>query len=191
MPLACVEVVEAGEYMHPCEGEMVCKLTNTMVRPAGLRRLVALSRVSACLHTLALSVPPLLSRPHLQIPYFNAPIFLENKTQVGKVDEILGQINSVVSSAAALSVLPVLRRDGRCMRSMWLLCTCPDWGQVLALRPGAWPGTHASRPPPRSCCLPHVPAASLPSDRPAAVLHRQDERRRGGHVIRQGRQVLH
>jgi H/ACA ribonucleoprotein complex subunit 1 len=36
--------------------------------------------------------------PHaLQIPYFNAPIFLENKTQVGKVEEILGQINNVVS----------------------------------------------------------------------------------------------
>lgn len=34
--------------------------------------------------------------PPPQIPYFNAPIFLENKTQVGKVDEILGQINSVV-----------------------------------------------------------------------------------------------
>ena len=32
-----------------------------------------------------------------QIPYFNAPIFLENKAQVGKVEEILGQINDVVS----------------------------------------------------------------------------------------------
>ncbi|KFM27297.1 60S ribosomal protein L10 [Auxenochlorella protothecoides] len=30
-----------------------------------------------------------------QIPYFNAPIFLENKTQVGKVEEIFGQINNV------------------------------------------------------------------------------------------------
>ena len=29
---AAAEVVEAGEYMHPCEGEMVCKLTNSMVR---------------------------------------------------------------------------------------------------------------------------------------------------------------
>ena len=38
--------------------------------------------------------------PTTQIPYFNAPIFLANKTQVGKVDEILGQINSVVSAAA-------------------------------------------------------------------------------------------
>jgi hypothetical protein len=40
-----------------------------------------------------------LPAPPLQIPYFNAPIFLENKTQVGKVDEILGQINSVVGGA--------------------------------------------------------------------------------------------
>jgi len=30
-----------------------------------------------------------------KIPYFNAHIFLENKTQVGKVDEILGPINQV------------------------------------------------------------------------------------------------
>ncbi len=29
------------------------------------------------------------------IPYFNAPIYLENKTQIGKVDEIFGAINSV------------------------------------------------------------------------------------------------
>ena len=28
------------------------------------------------------------------MPYFNGPIFLENKTQVGKVEEILGPINS-------------------------------------------------------------------------------------------------
>jgi rRNA processing protein Gar1 len=29
------------------------------------------------------------------VPYFNAPIFLENKTQIGKVEEILGAINNV------------------------------------------------------------------------------------------------
>lgn len=29
------------------------------------------------------------------VPYFNAPIYLENKTQIGKVDEILGPINQV------------------------------------------------------------------------------------------------
>ncbi|SCU91773.1 LADA_0F11936g1_1 [Lachancea dasiensis] len=30
-----------------------------------------------------------------KIPYFNAPIYLENKSQVGKVDEILGPLNEV------------------------------------------------------------------------------------------------
>ncbi len=30
-----------------------------------------------------------------KIPYFNAPIYLENKTQIGKIDEILGPINEV------------------------------------------------------------------------------------------------
>jgi hypothetical protein len=32
-----------------------------------------------------------------QVPFFNAPIFLENKTQVGKVDEIFGQIKEYVN----------------------------------------------------------------------------------------------
>lgn len=30
-----------------------------------------------------------------KVPYFNAPIYLSNKTQIGKVDEILGPINEV------------------------------------------------------------------------------------------------
>ncbi|KAJ3331220.1 H/ACA snoRNP pseudouridylase subunit, partial [Kappamyces sp. JEL0680] len=30
-----------------------------------------------------------------KIPYFNAPIYLENKTQIGKVDEILGPMNEL------------------------------------------------------------------------------------------------
>lgn len=52
-------VLEMGQYMHACEGEMVCKSINT------------------------------------KIPYFNAPIYLENKNQIGKVDEILGPLNEV------------------------------------------------------------------------------------------------
>lgn len=32
-----------------------------------------------------------------KIPYFNAPIYLENKIQIGKVEEILGPINEAVS----------------------------------------------------------------------------------------------
>jgi H/ACA ribonucleoprotein complex subunit 1 len=31
-----------------------------------------------------------------KIPYFNAPIYLENKSQIGKVEEILGPITEVV-----------------------------------------------------------------------------------------------
>lgn len=37
-----------------------------------------------------------LTRYHTQqVPYFNAPIYLQNKTSIGKVDEILGPINQV------------------------------------------------------------------------------------------------
>jgi len=40
-----------------------------------------------------------------KIPYFNAPIFLENKSQVGKVDEILGPVNEVVHTSCLLLFL--------------------------------------------------------------------------------------
>lgn len=33
-----------------------------------------------------------------KVPYFNAPIYLQNKTTIGKVDEILGPINQVYFS---------------------------------------------------------------------------------------------
>ncbi|CAI5513578.1 unnamed protein product [Closterium sp. Naga37s-1] len=33
-----------------------------------------------------------------KVPYFNAPIYLENKTQIGKVEEIFGPINEPVSA---------------------------------------------------------------------------------------------
>lgn len=42
-------------------------------------------------HLTLVNEPP-SARP-AQIPYFNGPIFLENKTQVGKVEEIFGPIN--------------------------------------------------------------------------------------------------
>ena len=54
-------VIACGAFVHPCEGEMVCKATL-----------------------------------NAQVPYFNAPIFLENKTQIGKVDEIFGPLNEYV-----------------------------------------------------------------------------------------------
>lgn len=33
-----------------------------------------------------------------KVPYFNAPIYLQNKSLIGKVDEILGPINEVYFS---------------------------------------------------------------------------------------------
>jgi H/ACA ribonucleoprotein complex subunit 1 len=30
------------------------------------------------------------------IPYFNAPVFKENKQQIGKIEEVFGPINEVV-----------------------------------------------------------------------------------------------
>lgn len=52
-----------GEFLHPCEDEIVCKCVTE----------------------------------ENKVPYFNAPIYLENKEQIGKVDEIFGQIRDFVS----------------------------------------------------------------------------------------------
>uniref|UniRef100_A0A673GAS3 H/ACA ribonucleoprotein complex subunit n=1 Tax=Sinocyclocheilus rhinocerous TaxID=307959 RepID=A0A673GAS3_9TELE len=52
-------VVALGEFMHPCEDDMVCKCVTE----------------------------------DNKVPYFNAPVFLENKEQIGKVDEIFGQLH--------------------------------------------------------------------------------------------------
>ena len=37
----------------------------------------------------------------MQVPQFNAFMFLENKTQIGKIDEIFGSIKDVVSPCSA------------------------------------------------------------------------------------------
>lgn len=42
-----------------------------------------------------------------KVPYFNAPVYLENKEQIGKVDEIFGQLRDFVSFL--LSLLQSLR----------------------------------------------------------------------------------
>lgn len=52
-----------GEFMHPCEDDIVCKCTTE----------------------------------ENKVPYFNAPVYLENKEQIGKVDEIFGQLRDFVS----------------------------------------------------------------------------------------------
>ncbi|KAF8787258.1 H/ACA ribonucleoprotein complex subunit 1 like protein [Argiope bruennichi] len=50
------EVRELGYFTHPCEDDLVCKVTID------------------------------------DVPFFNAPIYLENKQQIGKIDEIFGPI---------------------------------------------------------------------------------------------------
>jgi hypothetical protein len=59
--LTVLDISEVGQYIHPCEDDLVCKCTNE------------------------------------KIPHFNAPVFLENKQQIGKVDEIFGPIRDFVS----------------------------------------------------------------------------------------------
>ena len=54
--------LEIGEFLHPCEEDLVCKSTMSD-----------------------------------KVPYFNAPVYLENKSQIGKVDDIFGQFRSYVS----------------------------------------------------------------------------------------------
>ena len=39
-----------------------------------------------------------------KVPYFNAPIYLENKTQIGKVEEVFGPITKVVSVRGLLLI---------------------------------------------------------------------------------------
>ncbi len=53
-----------------------------------------------------------------KVPYFNAPVYLENKEQIGKVDEIFGQLREFVSLT-----LHVIALDQCCQmlqRLQWL-----------------------------------------------------------------------
>lgn len=47
-----------------------------------------------------------------KVPYFNAPVYLENKEQIGKVDEIFGQLRDFVSFSCCVnhSVGPLCKR---------------------------------------------------------------------------------
>jgi hypothetical protein len=57
------------------------------------------------------------------IPYFNAGIFLENKTKVGKIEEILGPINEVsVSKHHRLSKAHLTYTSGPGVDLVLLVC---------------------------------------------------------------------
>lgn len=81
------------------------------------------------------------------MPYFNAPIYLENKTQIGKVEEILGAINNVVRTQCGT------RAHTRAARAA---------ARARAPRPAAW---CAAAPEPRlaaaAACVEAAPPAAL------------------------------
>jgi H/ACA ribonucleoprotein complex subunit 1 len=84
---ACGEAAwQMGSFAHSVEGDMLIKSTNEKVRNKSPRRVAS---AALCQR---------LVRTHAQVPYFNAPIYLENKSDVGKVDEILGTIQEVYFS---------------------------------------------------------------------------------------------
>lgn len=64
----CFHSAALGEFLHPCEDDIVCKCTTE----------------------------------ENKVPYFNAPVYLENKEQIGKVDEIFGQLRDFVSFLLSL-----------------------------------------------------------------------------------------
>ena len=48
-----------------------------------------------------------------KVPFFNAPIYLENKTPIGKVDEILGAINDVMFTVKPQEgIMPTSFKEG-------------------------------------------------------------------------------
>lgn len=66
---------------------------------------------------------PRLPCCHRQVPYFNAPIFLENKTQIGKVEEILGAINNVVRGRCTPQSFVLLHQHGY-STAVWTSASC-------------------------------------------------------------------
>lgn len=69
-----------------------------------------------------------------KVPYFNAPIYLENKSQIGKVDEIFGPINEMVfwlffskmkTNFINLFVHPFSTLQSRFRKALWRLLSKP------------------------------------------------------------------
>lgn len=94
----------------------------------------------------------------VQIPYFNAAIFLANKTSVGKVDEIFGQINSVVSAPGGMDNAG---RPGVPKVQGWQAATGCD-----AVARTCGPGQHTEG---QSCCCITLASCWLPSVGPPAT----------------------
>lgn len=57
-----------------------------------------------------------------KVPYFNAPIYLENKSQIGKIDEIFGPMNDFVSSVHVYNVATLSATPDIIFRIIGVLC---------------------------------------------------------------------
>jgi H/ACA ribonucleoprotein complex subunit 1 len=59
-----------------------------------------------------------------KVPYFNAPIYLENKTQIGKVEEIMGPIHKYlfsVKTSEGVKADSFKKDDKVCFRFVFLM----------------------------------------------------------------------
>nr|CDM82973.1 unnamed protein product [Triticum aestivum] len=83
-----------GRRAHLYHAGSVGRLGEVQEQGHGRRRRPpeqALAKVSTFLHACEGDAVTKLTNE--KVPYFNAPIYLQNKTQIGKVDEIFGPIN--------------------------------------------------------------------------------------------------
>ena len=108
------EVIEAGIFEHPCEGEAVCKLSIDKVIVVCFSHVAIKESTQLAWATLSSQFPNtgllqltscssnacITYAIFMQVPYFNAPMFLQNKTQVGRIEEIFGGITNTVRPLA-------------------------------------------------------------------------------------------
>ncbi|KAG6950881.1 hypothetical protein JG688_00013976, partial [Phytophthora aleatoria] len=86
-------LVEDAEDVEVAEEVAVAAVVAASASPRG-RRLSSLVQLGSFMH--ACENEMVYKSSNDKVPYFNAGAFLENKTRIGKVDEILGSINEVM-----------------------------------------------------------------------------------------------
>ena len=87
-----------------------------------------------------------------KVPYFNAPIYLENKTQIGKVEEIMGPIHKYlfsVKTSEGVKADSFKKDDKVCFRFVFLMYFGPRdhivFGVCVALSASPLPCAHTQR----------------------------------------------
>ena len=63
-----------------------------------------------------------------KVPYFNAPIYLENKTQIGKVEEIMGPIHKYMFSVKTSEGVKAdsFKKDDKVSCALFCLALCAN-----------------------------------------------------------------